>query len=252
VSRIIRDSRPSGLHSSQVDFRPGILFSLKNRRFDHWTPQYLRYRIQAGLRAALHPHEPSLTPRAVKQIEGLLSPDSVGAEWGSGNTTRWFARRTKHLTSFETTPPYYEQVAASLRAEGLTNVDYRLIPHDFEGEDDEQEMHRNPFVRAAYELGDETLDYALVDSAPRGCLCAGLVPKLKRGGLLILDNANWYLPPPADVRPPAPGSVSDVLGTPGSRIPSHECWPVFARRVAGWKALWSSNGIQMTLLLIKP
>ena len=235
-----------------MDFRPGILFSLKNRRFDHWTPQYLRYRMQAGIRATLHPHEPSLTPQSVKQIEGLLAPDSVGAEWGSGNTTRWFARRTRHLTSFETTPPYYEQVAASLRAEGVTNVDYRLIAHDFEGEDDEQEMHRNAFVRAAYELGDETLDYALVDSAPRGCLCAGLVPKLKRGGLLILDNANWYLPPPAGVHPPAPGSVSDVLGTPGSRVPHHQCWPDFARRTAAWKALWSSNGIQMTLILVKP
>ena len=113
-------------------------------------------------------------------------------------------------------------------------------------------MHRNPVVRAAYEFGDETLDYALVDSAPRGCLCDGVAPKLKRGGLLILDNANWYLPPPADVHPPASGSVSTVIGTPGSRIPSHECWPAFARRVADWKALWSSNGIQMTLILIKP
>jgi hypothetical protein len=154
--------------------------------------------------------------------------------------------------SIETTTEYYQKVKAALRAEGLANVDYRLIPHDFEGEDDEQEMHRNPVVRAAYDLGDETLDYALVDSAPRGCLCAGLVPKLKRGGLLILDNANWYLPPPADVHPPAPGSVSQVLGTPGSRVPSHECWPAFAGRVADWKAIWSSNGIQMTLLLIKP
>ncbi len=236
----------------QVDFRPGILLSLRNRRFGHWTPQYLRYRIQAGIRATFRPHEPSITPRAVKQLEDLLGADSVGAEWGSGNTTRWLARRTKHLTSFETLPPYYARVAAGLRDEGLTNVDYRLIPHDFEGEDDEEEMHRNPFVRAAYEFGDETLDYAVVDSAPRGCLCNGVASKIKRSGLLILDNANWYLPPPANVRPPAPGSVSAVMGTPGSSLPRHKCWPEFARRTAAWKALWSSNGVQMTLILVKP
>jgi len=229
-----------------VDFRPGILFSLKDRRFDHWTPQYLRYRIQAALRSALHPQEPSLTPQSIRELERRLGCDSVGVEWGSGNTTRFFARRTKHLTSFETTPAYYEQVAATLRAEGLTNVDYRLIAHDFEGEDDEQAMHRNAFVRAAYEFGDETLDYALVDSAPRGCLCRGVAPKIRRGGVLILDNANWYLPPPA------PGSVSSIVGTPGSRIPNHECWPAFARLTAGWAAHWSSNGIQMTLMLVKP
>ena len=236
----------------QVDFRPGILFSLKDRRFDHWTPQYLRYRIQAAVRAALHPEEPSLTPQSIRELERRLRPDGVGAEWGSGNTTRFFARRTKHLTSFETTPNYYEQVAATLRAEGLGNVDYRLIPHDFEGETDEQEMHRNAIVRAAYAFGDDTLDYALVDSAPRGCLCRGIAPKIKRGGLLILDNANWYLPPPPDVHPPAPGSVSATIGTPGSAIPNHECWPAFARLIADWDARWSSNGIQMTLILVKP
>ncbi len=236
----------------QVDFRPGILFSLKDRRFDHWTPQYLRYRIQAAVRAALRPEEPSLTPQSIRELDQRLGPGSVGVEWGSGNTTRFFARRTKHLTSFETTPSYYEQVAASLRADGIRNVDYRLIPHDFEGEDDEQEMHRNAFVRAAYDLEDESLDYALVDSAPRGCLCRGVAPKIRHGGLLILDNANWYLPPPASVHPPAPGSVTAVPGTPGSKVPRHECWPAFAQLTAGWDAHWSSNGIQMTLILVKP
>lgn len=236
----------------QVDFRPGILFSLKDRRFDHWTPQYLRYRIQAAVRAALHPHDPSLTPQSIRELERRLRPDSIGAEWGSGNTTRFFARRTRHLTSFETTPGYYEQVAARLRAERIDNVDYRLIPHDFEGETDEQQMHRNPFVQASHSFADESLDYALVDSAPRGCLCRGVAPKIKRGGLLVLDNANWYLPPPADVHPPAPGSVSAVLGTPDSRLPEHECWPAFARLTADWDAHWSSNGIQMTLILVRP
>ena len=113
-------------------------------------------------------------------------------------------------------------------------------------------MHRNPVVRAVDQFGDETLDYALVDSAPRGCLSRGIAPKIKRGGLLILDNANWFLPPPPQVHPPAPGSVSAVFGTPGGPVPQHECWPVFARDTAGWERRWSSNGVQMTLILVKP
>jgi hypothetical protein len=156
------------------------------------------------------------------------------------------------LVSYETDPSYYARVAATLRAEHLTNVDYRLIPHDFEGEGDEQEMHRNPVVRAVDQFGDETLDYALVDSAPRGCLSRGIAPKIKHGGLLILDNANWFLPPPPQVQPPAPGSVSAVFGTPGSQTPHHECWPAFVRETAGWQQRWSSNGVQMTLILVKP
>lgn len=235
-----------------MDFRPGIVFSLKNRRFNHWTPRYLRYRLQAAVRAALRPEEPSLTPQAVRELDRRLTRDMVGAEWGSGNTTRFLARRTKHLTSFETDPSYFEWVRGTLRTEGLTNVDYRLIPHDFEGEDDEEEMHRNPVVRASEEFADESLDYVLIDSAPRGCLSRRIAAKIKRGGLLILDNANWYLPPPATLRPVAPGSVSTVLGTPGSALAHHECWPAFAQIIADWTPLWSSNGVQMTLLLIKP
>lgn len=234
-----------------MDLRPGIRFSLKGRRFSHWTPQYLRYRIQAKLRAILRPEDPSLTPRAIAQLDRMLGKDSIGVEWGSGNSTRWFARRAQHLTSIETTPSYYEQVAATLRAEGVGNVDYRLIPHDFEWEDDEQAMHRSSIVRAVDDFADETLDFALIDSAPRGCLCAGVAPKLKHGGLLILDNANWYLPPPPDVRPIAPSSVSAVPGMPGSHIPRHECWPAFARLAADWDVLWSSDGVQMTAIFVK-
>lgn len=234
-----------------VDLRPGIILSLKGRSFRHWTPQYLRYRIQAKLRAAIRPDDPSLAPGAIAQLERMLHRDHVGAEWGSGNTTRWFARRTRRLTSFETTPTYYDAVATTLRAERIDNVDYRLIAHDFEGETDEQEMHRNPFVRAASEFGDESLDYALVDSAPRGCLCFGVASKIKRGGLLVLDNANWFLPPPPGVRPAAPGSVAAIPGTPGSATAEHICWPRFARAIANWEAHWWSDGLQMTLVLVK-
>lgn len=235
-----------------MDFRPKATFSLRNRRFDHWTPQYLRYRIQAAIRARLRPEDPSLTPDAIRDLERLLRPGDVGVEWGSGNTTRFFAKRTKHLVSYETDPSYYARVAATLRAERLANVDYRLIPHDFEGEHDEQQMHRNPLVRAIDLFERESLDYALIDSAPRGCLSRGILPKIKHGGVVIVDNANWFLPPPRGLRPPAPDSVSAIFGTPGSAVAHHECWPAFVQETGAWDARWSSNGIQMTLILIKP
>src|ERR1041384_8140168 len=116
---------------TMVDLRPRAALTRKRRWPSHWTPRYLRYRIPAMLRARLRPQEPSLTPRAITQLESMLRPDHVGVEWGSGNTTRWFAKRTRHLTSFETDPAYYERVAASLRSARIDNVDYHLIPHDF-------------------------------------------------------------------------------------------------------------------------
>ena len=211
----------------QVDLRPRILLSLQEsavRSLDAAVLAVLHPVCASAPR--LRPREPSLTPRAVKQLTSLLNTGSVGAEWGSGNTTRWFAKRTKHLTSFETTPAYYEQVAASLRADGLTNVDYRLIPHDFEGEDDEDEMHRNAYVSRGVPTSPTKHSTMRWWIRRRGVLlCEGVAPKLKHGELLILDKATIVSPPPANpIRPPS-GSVSMVIGTPGSKIPSHKCWP---------------------------
>lgn len=232
------------------DLRPAASLSLRGLRLKHWTAPYLFYRIRAMLRSRRHPDAPSLTPQAINFLAHALDRRHVGVEWGSGNTTRWFARRTRHLVSFETSDSYYAQVQATLAAEALTNVDYRLVP--FVDDDDEKVMHESAWVRSAHAVEPGSIDYALVDSSPRGCLCAAIAPRLKPGGLLILDNANWYIPPPDDIRPRAPGSVSALLGTTGSRIAGSLCWPAFAAMTAGWRAMWSSDGVQMTLILVKP
>ena len=78
------------------------------------------------------------------------------------------------------------------------------------------------------------------------------MPKLRPGGVLVLDNANWYLPPPPGVGPPAPGSVAVALGSPGSRVPENRCWPRFVEATAGWRQEWTSDGVQMTMLAFRP
>jgi hypothetical protein len=107
-------------------------------------------------------------------------------------------------------------------------------------------------VRAATAFDDESLDYALVDSAPRGCLGLALVPKIRSGGCLILDNADWYWPPPPEVRPRTPAEVRVAFGSPGSTAPTNRCWPALASATGHWARVWSSDGVQMTLILIKP
>jgi predicted O-methyltransferase YrrM len=195
-----------------------------------------------------HPDAPSLTAEATSLLDRLLRSADRGIEWGSGNSTRWLARRTAHLLSLETGSAYHARVVAALAREGLNNTDYRLVP--FRDDPDEALMHRSPWVRVVDEIADASLDYALVDSSPRGCLCSAVAPKIKPGGLLILDNANWYVPPPKTALP-APGSVTVALGSPGSAVPDNRCWPAFLEVSASWRACWTSDGVQMTLVLIK-
>jgi len=215
----------------------------------HWTPGYLICRARVLVHQWRDPQAPSLTKDATKLVEQLLNRRDKGVEWGSGNSTAWLAERTAHVTSFETNPDYHARVKESLNSRGISNVDYRLIP--FQDVDSEEEMLRSTWVQSVSSFADDSLDFVVVDSSPRGCLCARVAPKLRRGGVLVLDNANWYLPPPKWLSPPAPGSVSVPLGFQGSRAPASTMWPLFLKETETWRRVWTSDGVQMTLLFVK-
>ena len=64
----------------------------------HWTPSYLFYRAKSAYDARRHPEDPWLARDAVKLLAARLKPTDVGLQWGSGNFTRWFGKRTHHGT----------------------------------------------------------------------------------------------------------------------------------------------------------
>lgn len=174
----------------------------------------------------------------------------MGAEWGAGNSTGWFAERTAHLTSVETNRAYHSVVRDNLARRGLRNVDLQCV--DFAWLPDEDACHASELLVRARAIPDASLDYALIDSAPRSCLCETVVSKLKAGAVLVLDNANWYIPPPAWLRPVPSASVSAALGCPGSAIPGNRCMPAFLAQTASWRRIWTSDGVTATLLFFKP
>jgi predicted O-methyltransferase YrrM len=234
--------------SRTEDLRVGIRLFAK-RSFSHWNARYLWNRTRYEVWKRRHPTYPFLTADSIDLLARLLRPEDRGAEWGSGNSTGWFAERTAWLDSFETGAEYAGRVRENLRQRGLRNV--RLEQIDYEDMTDEQAMLETPWVRSTEQFADGSLDYALVDSSPRGLLCHRAAQKVKPGGLLIVDNANWYLPPPATVAP-APSSVTVPAGSPGSKMPNTIYWPRFIELTAGWRRLWTSDGISMTLILFKP
>ena len=232
------------------DLRPGVVARLRGRSYKHLIPSYLYYRARLFMTSRFNPTHPSLTLASIRLLERLLQPSHVGVEWGAGNSTGWFAERTAHLTSFETGPDYYTVVRDNLATRGLTNVDLQFV--SFEPVASEQANHEHEWMQRAYALADQSLDYALIDSAPRACLCRTVVSKLKPGGLLILDNANWYFPPPADLRPFPVGSIAVPAGFPESRDPGNVCTPAFLRDTAEWRRTWTTDGVTATLLMFKP
>lgn len=143
-----------------------------------------------------NPEAPWFAPASLPFIEGLLEPGFRGFEWGSGRSTLWFAARVAELTSVESDPAWAERVGGWLeRKAPSARVDLRLAPvpvrHGFSA------AHVARYLAPIADFPDRHFDFILVDGLfRRDCLRAA-APKLRPGGILIVDNAD--LPEIADL-----------------------------------------------------
>jgi predicted O-methyltransferase YrrM len=140
------------------------------------------------------------------------------------------AERTTSLISVETSKEWFERVSRELRRRGVTNVDYRYIAPD---------AGAAAYVAVGVDrLPPDSLDYALVDGLHRGACALAVVDLIKPGGLLIIDNAERYFPYPSR-------SPERLRGQPCNS------WREFLARVAGWRLIWTTSGVNDTALWIK-
>jgi predicted O-methyltransferase YrrM len=204
----------------------------------HRTPRYVYNRVRQLRYERAHPEAPWLTPAATGLLETLLHPSDRGAEFGSGRSTLWFAGRVAALTSVEHDAGWHRAVAKDLQARCVGNVDYLLAPED-------QPMERggeSSYARTALAFPDESLDFALIDGHYREYTAQFILPKIKPGGLLVIDNVNWYLP----CKSKAPNSRTPALG------PATPVWEQVWEELARWRMIWTSSGVWDTAIFIKP
>jgi predicted O-methyltransferase YrrM len=203
----------------------------------HRTPRYVYHRTRQLFYERAHPADPWLTPAAIGLLATLLRPADTGAEFGSGRSTLWFAARVAALTSVEHDIQWHETVTARLKDQGLGNVDYILAADDLPAE----RGGESDYARTALAFPDASLDFALVDGRYRDYSAKFIMPKIKPGGMLIIDNVNWYLP----CRSKAPNSRTAELG------PATDIWAAVWRQLAGWRTIWTSSGVWDTAMFIK-
>ena len=209
------------------------------RSFRHWTPTYVRDRVALAVRQQRRPEEPWLTASAVEVLASWLRASDVGLELGSGRSTSWFARRVARLISVEHDETWFRRVSEQLRTRGLADrVDYRLCVDGRNGAPD------SSYVRVIAGVEDGSLNFALVDGVARDHCALALIDKLEPGGLLVVDNINWFYPRQQKSRAPASRSRADGFESPE--------WEAFDRRVSTWRVIWTTDGICDTALWVKP
>jgi hypothetical protein len=151
-----------------------------------------------------NPQVPWTTQASIKTFRKILTKNMIGFEYGSGNSTVFFAKHLKHLTSVEHNQDWFNIVKGNLEKFGLTNVDYHFIPMG-KKEDKEYSFYQdftlteNDFqIRTEYhdyfsfikKYPDNHFDFIIVDGRARVECCLNAIGKLKSAGIFVLDNSD--------------------------------------------------------------
>ena len=121
---------------------------------------------------------PLLTPKANKFLKDFLSKniDARVLEFGSGASTVWLSKRTGNLVSIEHDRDWYDNVKNSIEQhESCSSVDLKILP--------------TPYYSVCNEFPDEHFDVIIVDGRDRIKCLESSIRILKKGGFLILDDA---------------------------------------------------------------
>lgn len=207
------------------------------RTFRHWSLRYVTDRLGAMWHVYRHPGRPWITRAAHDILASFLRKTDVGLEFGSGRSTVWFARRVAHLTSVEHDPAWHQRVNALLASAHLANVESHLFPT----QDTESSGTGSDYVKVAQHCADASLDFVLVDGIHRALCALFAMDKVRPGGLLIIDNVNWFLP--SDSRAPASVRSASELS---------DDWNAVHQRLSAWRRIWTSDGVTDTAIFFKP
>jgi predicted O-methyltransferase YrrM len=211
-------------------------------RIRHWSPRYVCNRLAAAKYERVNPDAPWLTRQMIEILDYWLKPNDVGVEWGSGRSTAWLAARVSHLTTIEENAEWADRVDSML-AQHTTPGRVELLRAPLSDTD-----HRNPaasqYVALGRGLAASSLAFALVDGALRDHCAAVAIDKLKRGGVLIIDNVERYIPREIKSAAPVARSLSDGFETAE--------WERVFEAIKEWRCVWTSNGVTDTAFWVKP
>jgi hypothetical protein len=201
------------------------------KKINHWSIRYIYNRLLLSFYERQNPDHPWLTQEAINILSTYLQDSDVCLEWGSGRSTIWLAQKVKKLISIESNKEWYCWVSRKIEEKGLANIDYRLIAKE------------HNYVSSIDSDHEISFDFILVDGPFCRDFCSlKALHYLKDGGMLVVDNANLYLPCTSF----APKSRSHSMG------PRSDSWKVFLDKTVSWRRIWTTNGVSDTAFFFKP
>ena len=118
---------------------------------------------------------PWYTYPAIEYIKQLDFTEKSIFEFGSGNSTIFWAKRCKKAVSIEDNKEWYDKMTLELPA----NVEYKLVPD------------KANYVDSIHQFF-ENFDIIIIDGNHRYECTVEALKKLNDGGIVILDNSDWH------------------------------------------------------------
>lgn len=208
--------------------------------WEYWRYRIMRPIIKMRYNAFRKKHYPSpwLSPAATLFLDKWITKEMVGAEFGSGLSTVFFAQRTQKMVSVEHFEPWFQKVRLLFKEQHIQNVDYLFIPKGKESEIklEQRSEEKHLIEKYNYEMNwpytsyftaltkypNDYFDFIIVDGRARPECIFSSIDKLTSGGLMILDNSE---------RPR---------------------YAIVFEALMAWKSFTTSNGLTDTTFWIKP
>lgn len=140
-----------------------------------------------------------------------LKPEMKIFEYGSGGSTLFFANKVNNVYSVEHNQDWYNVLSEVILQKKINNVAYKLIEPTID-RDFKNKNYLNPdhfisageefngktfysYVTAIDEFKDSYFDLVVIDGRARQSCISRAKSKIKKGGILLLDNADreYYL-----------------------------------------------------------
>lgn len=132
-------------------------------------------------------------------------------EYGSGGSTLYFSGKVENVISVEHDSEWYSITKNAINEDNLGNVNYKLIkPQAYDKYEKDNylitdecissrgefaEMNFKEYVNEIKKYKDKFFDLVIIDGRARQSCIAVATGKIKKGGILLLDNAEreFYL-----------------------------------------------------------
>jgi len=175
----------------------------KSMTFKYWKYRVLRPLLKVYnriLKTGSSQNTPWLSPACIAILDKTLSTQMNGLEYGSGRSTIFFAQRLGNLTSIEHDKSWFDKISKDLQEMGIKNVDYILVPPAqseskknleirFKKDFDSENQNYQSYYKHVQDYPDEYFDFVIIDGRARVECTQRAIPKIKKGGMLIIDNS---------------------------------------------------------------